>query len=444
MHKSTCWIILATLTCAGCSIAVQEQPRQQPGSPAGISASTAGDEGPVPVPPPTEKAVRYYQSGNVLWIVDRIWGLLIPALFLFTGFSARIRNWAQKLGRKWFFVVGIYLVIFAVLNALIDLPLTYYEEFVREHAYGLSNQTIQKWWSDSLKSLMVGLVMGFLFLWIPYLLLKKSPRRWWLYTSLLSIPFLFFVMLISPVWIDPLFNRFGPMKDKALESQILSLARQAGIEGSRVYEVEKSVDTKAVNAYVTGFMNTKRIVLWDTIIAKLNRQELMVVMAHEMGHYVLNHVVQGIMFGFLLILFTLYLAYRLADGLIERFKERFGFDRLSDIASLPLILFITGILSLAITPIALAYSRHQEHEADRFALEITKTNHAAAMAFVKLQEENLGVPRPGLLYKLWRASHPLIGERIDFCNEYRPWEEGEPLKYGGHFKTIEGSPSSSH
>jgi Zn-dependent protease with chaperone function len=430
MQKLVCWILLAGMSVTGISMAAQGQTTAA----SGVTAAPAGDEGPVPVPPPSEKAVRYHRSGNVMWIVDQLWGLLIPVLFLFTGFSARIRNWSQKIGRKWFFVIGIYVMIFAVLNFLIDLPLSYYEEFVRQHAFGLSNQTIQKWWTDSFKSLMVGVVMGVLFLWVPYLLLKKSPRRWWLYTSLLSIPFLFLVTLVGPVWIDPLFNKFGPMRDKALETEILSLAQQAGINGSRVYEVEKSVDTKEVNAYVAGFMNTKRIVLWDTIIAKLNRRELMVVMAHEMGHYVLNHVVQGIMFGFLLTLFTLYLAYRLADGLIARFKERFAFEQLSDIASLPLILLITGILSLAISPIALAYTRYQEHEADRFALEITRANHAAAMAFVKLQEENLAVPRPGAIYKLWRASHPLIGERIDFCNDYRPWEKGEPLKYGDRFK----------
>ena len=431
MQKLVCWILLAGMSVTGISMAAQGQTTAA----SGVTAAPAGDEGPVPVPPPSEKAVRYHRSGNVMWIVDQLWGLLIPVLFLFTGFSARIRNWSQKIGRKWFFVIGIYVMIFAVLNFLIDLPLSYYEEFVRQHAFGLSNQTIQKWWTDSFKSLMVGVVMGVLFLWVPYLLLKKSPRRWWLYTSLLSIPFLFLVTLVGPVWIDPLFNKFGPMRDKALETEILSLAQQAGINGSRVYEVEKSVDTKEVNAYVAGFMNTKRIVLWDTIIAKLNRRELMVVMAHEMGHYVLNHVVQGIMFGFLLTLFTLYLAYRLADGLIARFKERFAFEQLSDIASLPLILLITGILSLAISPIALAYTRYQEHEADRFALEITRANHAAAMAFVKLQEENLAVPRPGAIYKLWRASHPLIGERIDFCNDYRPWEKGEPLKYGNRFKS---------
>jgi Zn-dependent protease with chaperone function len=248
------------------------------------------------------------------------------------------------------------------------------------------------------------------------------------------VPFLFFVMLISPVWIDPLFNKFGPMNDKALEAQILALAEQSGIAGSRVYEVNKSVDTKAVNAYVTGFMNTKRIVLWDTIIAKLEEKELLFVMGHEMGHYVLGHVIKGILFFSLLIMVTLYAAYRTAGGLIKKYKDRFGFDQLSDIASFPLIMLLVSIFTLVITPIALTFTRYQEHEADRFGLEITQTNHAAATAFVKLQQENLGNPRPGLLYKLWRSSHPTLGDRIDFCNAYRPWEKGEALKYGELFK----------
>jgi Zn-dependent protease with chaperone function len=261
-----------------------------------LATAQEDDTSPVAVPEPSEKAMSYYRSGNVLWFVNLFWGLLIPALFLFTGFSARIRNWAQKFGRKWFFVIGIYFIIFSAINFVIDLPLSYYQGFVRQHAYDLSNQTFGKWFGDSLKALMVGCIIGVLFLWVPYLLLKKSPRRWWLYTGLLAVPFLFIGMLISPIWIDPLFNDFGPMKDKALEAKILALADKAGIEGSRVYEVNKSVDTKAVNAYVTGFINTKRIVLWDTIIAKLNEKELLFVMGHEMGHYVLGHVIKGILF----------------------------------------------------------------------------------------------------------------------------------------------------
>lgn len=392
------------------------------------------ESGPVAVPKPSDQALRYYRSGNVLWVVNIIWGLLIPALILFSGFSATIRHWAQKLGRKWFFVIAFYLIIFSLITFVIDFPLSFYQDFVREHAYELSNQTFGKWFGDSLKSLLVGTLIMVMFLWIPYLLLKSSPRRWWLYTGLFLIPFLFFVFLISPIWVDPLFNDYGPMKDKALETKILVLAEKAGIAGSRVFEVNKSVDTKTVNAYVTGFLQTKRIVLWDTIIDKLNENELLFVMGHEMGHYVLGHIVKLIFFFSGLMIVTLYAAYRTAGGLMNRFKNRFGFDRLSDIASLPLILLLINIFFLVIAPIELAFMRYHERAADRFALEITQNNRAAAMAFVKLQEENLGIPRPGWFYKLWRSSHPSLGDRIDFCNRYRPWEEGKPLKYEALFK----------
>jgi STE24 endopeptidase len=434
--RSCVWIILFCIFSFDLSVGQDQIPpaHQTYISQDTIAAAAMADIGPVAVPEPSEKAVKYYNSGNILWFVDLFWGLLIPVLFLFTGFSAKIRNWAQKIGKKWFFVIGIYLIIFTILTFIINLPLGYYEEFLRQHAYGLSNQTFGKWFGDSLKSLIVGLVVGFLFLWIPYILLKKSPKRWWLYVSILAVPFLFLSIIISPIWIDPLFNDFGPMKDKALEGKILALADKAGIEGSRVFEVNKSVDTKAVNAYVTGFMETKRIVLWDNIIAKLNERELLFVMGHEMGHYVLGHVWKTILFLSGLILVTLYAAYRVAGGIINKFKDRFGFDRLSDIASLPLIMLLTGVFMFVVTPIIMAYSRNHELEADRFGLEITKDNHYAATAFVKLQQENLGNPRPGVLYKLWRSSHPPLGERIDFCNSYRPWESGQPLEYEKHLK----------
>ena len=148
---------------------------------------------------------------------------------------------------------------------VIDLPLAYYLGFVRQHAYGLSNQTLAKWSTDAFLRLGVEMAVGFALAWVPYLLIVRSPRRWWIYTTLLCVPFLFVSVLVKPIWIDPLFNKFGPMKNKALEQSILDLASRAGIEGSRVFEVNKSVDTKAVNAYVTGVFNTKRIVLWDTL-----------------------------------------------------------------------------------------------------------------------------------------------------------------------------------
>ncbi len=388
---------------------------------------------PVPVPEPSEKALRYYQSGNVLWVISKLVGLAIPGLILFTGLSARMRDLARRIGRKWFFVVAVYFILYSLLEYALDFPLAFYAGYVRQHAFGLSNQTFARWLTSSLTEVGVGLVFGCLFVWIPYLLIRRSPRRWWLYTGLLALPVMVFVMLIGPIWIAPLFNRFGPMKDKPLEARILAIAERAGIEGGRVFEVDKSADTKTVNAYVTGMFGTKRIVLWDTLLAKLTPDQVLVVMAHEMGHYVLHHVLLGILVGSAGTLIGLYFVYRLSGILLERGKKRFGFDQLSDVASLPLILLLGQLVSLALMPAALAYSRHQEHEADRFALELTRDNHAAATAFVRLQAENLGNPRPGLLYVLWRGSHPSLGQRIDFANRYHPWAEGRPLRYGSRF-----------
>ncbi len=188
-----------------------------------------------------------------------------------------------------------------------------------------------------------------------------------------------------------------------------------------MFEVEKSVDTNAVNAYVTGVLGTKRIVLWDTMLNKFDEPEVLAVMGHEMGHYVLGHVVRSILLGSLVVLAGLYFVYRAGSWLIARYSRRLGFDRLSDIASVPLVLMLIEVASLILSPVALAYSRHQEHEADKYSLDLTRANHSSAQAFAKMQAENLGNPRPGLFYKVFRASHPSIGERIDFCNDYHPW-----------------------
>jgi STE24 endopeptidase len=388
----------------------------------------------VEVPEPSPQALAYHRSGTILWVLNTAWGLLVPAVLLWTGFSARMRDWAARIGRKWFFIVAIYWVIFTLVTAAVDLPRVYYEGFVRQHAYGLSNQTIAKWLSDQAANLGITLVIGSLVLWIPYHLLARSPRRWWLYTAMLAIPFIILIQLITPIWIDPLFNEFGPMRDKALEADILQLASRSGIDGGRVYEVAKSVDTKQLNAYVNGFGATQRIVLWDTIIAAMDRPQLLTVMGHEMGHYVLRHVWQLIAVAVLSVLVLLYAVYRLAGALIARHSARLGFTSLADIASLPLILLLVSTVGLVIDPLTLAFVRHIEHEADRFTLELTHDNHAFGTALVILQQENLAVPRPGRLYKWFRESHPPLGERVDFANDYRPWETGQPQVYANSFK----------
>jgi Zn-dependent protease with chaperone function len=153
-----------------------------------------------------------------------------------------------------------------------------------------------------------------------------------------------------------------------------------------------------------------------------------------MGHFVLRHTLAFISMAAMLTTLSLYLVHRVAGGLINRFSRRFGFDRLSDVASFPLLVLLGSLVSLLLAPAVLAFNRYQEHEADRFALEITRDNRAAATTFVRLQQENLSVPRPGTLYVFWRGSHPSLAQRVEFANHYRPWEHGQQLRYGRLFR----------
>ena len=390
-----------------------------PPPPAAASLDCQSPDQPVAVPAPSARAVRYHRSGNVIWAVQQILGVAIPALLLFSGLSARLRSGARRVARGRFYpTLVVYLVMLSALLFVVELPLSYYVGYLREHAYGLSDQRLGKWFADQLKGLAVSVVIGAATLWVPYLMLARSPRRWWLWTGALSLPFFLLAALVAPIWIAPLFNKFGPMKDKALESQVLALAERAGVEGARVFEVDKSVDTKKVNAYVTGVGQTRRVVLWDTLLGRLTPKQTLFVVGHELGHYVLHHVWVGIVLSTCLTMLGLWGAHRLSGLLLARFSGRFGFDRLADPASLPLLMLLLSLFSFVMTPPSLALSRHHERAADRFGLQLRPDCCAAATAFVALQEQNLAVPRPGLLYKLFRASHPPIGERVDAINAY--------------------------
>jgi Zn-dependent protease with chaperone function len=387
----------------------------------------------IEIPKASAKAMEYYRADNQFWIWDQVLPIALFILLLFSGLSAKIRNIAKKLGRVWFFEVIIYCILFGLIFFVVQLPLAYYSDYVMMHQFDLSSQNLNKWLLDSLKSSSISLIVGVICVLVVYFLIRKSPKRWWLYCSFLMLPFILLTFLITPLWIEPLFNKFGPMKDKVLETKILALADRSGISGTRVFEVEKGQDTNMVNAYVTGFGNTKRIVLWDTIIQKLDTDQLLFVMGHEMGHYVLNHVEKDIVFQFVLsFLFFLFLS--LGPFVIRKYEKSLRFHALADIASLPLLLLMAQIFILATTPLSNAVSRHFEREADRFGLEITQNNQAAAEAFVELQKQNLANPTPGSLFIFWRATHPPLAERITFCNTYKPWAEGKPLEYQSHIK----------
>jgi hypothetical protein len=257
-----------------------------------------------------------------------------------------------------------------------------------------------------------------------------SPRRWWLWSGSPNAALGVLALLVGLVWIAP-FDDFGPMHD-GRRGPASGGGPTAGIEGSRVYEVNKSEDTKLVNATYRHRRHwADRAVTMSA--AGATRYPLM---AHEMGH-LSHHTLAVILGAALLATLSLFVVHRVAGRLIGRYAHRFGFDRLSDVASLPLLVLVGGVVSFLVTPAVLAYSRWQEHEADRFALELTRDNPAGAMVFVRLQQENLGVPRPGLLYTLWRGSHPSPASRVEFANTYRPWDEGRALKYEKLFR-VEG------
>jgi STE24 endopeptidase len=388
----------------------------------------------VAVPEPSALAVRYHRSGNVLWAGATVLDLLLPAALLFTGLSARVRRVAERLaGGRRFATIALYAVAYVLIQALVFLPLSWYAGYVRQHAYGLSTETAAAWLDDWAKALAISAVVAALLLWVPYWLLRIRPRRWWLWTGLLTAPLTVLAMIVVPVYIAPLFDDYGRMRDRALEQRIARLAARAGIPDSRIYEVRKSAETRQVNAYVTGFGGTKRIVLWDTLVDRLLPDEVEFVVGHEIGHFVLRHTLTIIVAATLLATLSLWVVHHVAGWLIARFRERFGFDRLDDVASMPLLALVGGVVILGSTPAALALSRWQEREADRFGLEITRDNNAAARAFVHLQLDNLAVPRTGLLFRLWRGSHPDLADRIEFANRYSPWLRGQPLRYGDRF-----------
>lgn len=392
------------------------------------------ERGWVRVPEPSAEAMAWYRSGNLRWALGLIWGLVVPAALLFSGVSARLRTWAIKRGRKPWVGVLLFLAAYALIVFLANLPLSFWGGYLRPHAFGLSNQSLGKWLGNACIGL--GLSMVGLWLFVPGVLwfVRKSPKLWWVWASLAALPVMFTLMLLWPVFIDPLFNDFGPMRDPSLEAEILALAERAGIEGGRVFEVDKSVDTNAVNAYVTGLGATKRIVLWDTIIAQLDREALLVVMGHEMGHYVLGHVVNSLLLVAVAVPVMLWAFHVCATRLVARFRGRFGFDTIGDVAALPLFFLLMGVFGFVGAPVVNAWARYQEHESDRFALEMTRANQACARAFVGLARNNLSNPRPGWVYVVWRASHPPLGERIEFCNSYRPWETGEAGVYDHLFE----------
>jgi len=324
-----------------------------------------------------------------------------------------------------FALTAFYVLLFSLLMDVVSLPFAYYSGFVVEHHFDLSTQTFGAWLANFLKGETISYLFAVLLAPLAYWGIRRSPRRWWAWIAGGAAPVIIFIMVITPVYLSPLFNKFEPLKDQALRERILTVAQEAGISGSRVFQVDMNKETEKVNAYVTGLFGSKRIVMWDTILKKLEPDEIVFVMGHEMGHYVMNHVWKFIGIFVVTLAILLFVISRTIGFTLRKFGGKMGFTELDDIASLPLLLLMLSLLMFLITPALNAYSRTMEHDADRFGLELTHDGATAASAFVKLANENLSNPAPNAFIEFWLFNHPTLKDRIDFCKQYEPAKETE-------------------
>ena len=373
----------------------------------------------------TDEMVRHSRIRDTLYFAGFAYSLGVTALILLSGMSRRMRDLAAALTKKPFVTAMVYIVFLVMVTTVLEFPLTYYSSFVVPHQFDLTDQPLSGWLVDEAKELAVGTLIAALIGALALLGIRKI-RRWWLALWIGSIPIVIFFIIIQPVVLDPIFNKFEPLKNAHLRQELLDLASRAGIEGGRVYEVNKSKQTKTMNAYVNGIGPTARIVMWDTLLSKMSEEEVLAVMGHEMGHYVLKHIWKGLAFTLALafgVFFTLQWAH---DRGLQRWGPKWGITGKGDPASVPWILLIVSVISFLLSPIGSAYSREIEHEADIFGLEVTRLNEPMATAFVKLAEDSKRDPSPHPFIEFWMYSHPPISKRIPFALSYKPWEKGEP------------------
>ena len=248
--------------------------------------------------PPDKKARSdaYFEGGYWLLLWDFLASAAVYFLLLSTGWSARMRDLAERITRFKPLQTFLYWIQFLTVTSVVVFPLTAYEGFVREHAYGLATQTFGPWLGDKLKMLALGIVLGGLFLIVIYGVLRRAPRSWWIWGSVVTIAFQMFTAVIAPVYIAPLFNKYTELDDPRIKDPILSMARANGIPASNVYVMDASRQSTRVSANVSGFLGTERITLNDNLLERCTLPEIETVMGHEIGHYVLNHAYKIVLF----------------------------------------------------------------------------------------------------------------------------------------------------
>jgi STE24 endopeptidase len=372
---------------------IQVPPEAQPSPHFDATAATNAYLAQIPADK-TARSDAYFEGGYWLILWDFLYGVVVSLLLLNLRWSARMRDLSERVTRFKPLQTFLYAAQYLVLTFILGFPLTVYEAYFREHKYGLATQTFGPWMVDQLKGLAVGLVLGGLLAMLLFGVVRRLPRTWWIWGAVVTICFVIFGVLITPVYIVPIFNKTTILNDPKIVDPILSMARANGIPAKDVWTMDASKQTTRMSANVSGFANTMRITLNDNLLRRGSPEEIQAVMGHEMGHYVVNHIYSGILFFSVIILLAFVLLNWSLGWSLQRWGEKWQIRGVGDTAVLPLALLLVSIFGFALTPIINTYTRTQEYEADMYGLNTSRQPDGFAQAAIHLGEYRKMSPGP--------------------------------------------------
>lgn len=388
-------------------------------------------------PDKLDKAIHLSRARAALHFGNVVWTIFLLCLFVRLRVGAWVGNWAASITRKVWLQGFLAAPLWLLMLALIGLPAAVISHSVQLY-YGLSVQHWASWFRDWGLATLLTIVFGAIVLSILYALMRHSPKRWWLWFWVFTLPAEIFVMFAVPVFIDPLFDHFEPLakRNPALVEQLERVVTRGGMEipPSRMFVMDASAKSTGVNAYVTGFGASKRVVVWDNMLKLASPDDILFIYGHEQGHYVLHHIVKGLAFTAALTLVFYWFAYRLLLLLTQRNGTAWRISSVSDWSSLGLVLLLVTVLSFVAEPIGNAFSRGIEHEADVYGQEVihglvADPQQVAVKDFQLLGEIWLENPAPNKFVEWWMYSHPSVSERLEFAAGYDPWVDGRAPRY---------------
>lgn len=363
-----------------------------------------------------EKAKRYQKIRQRLTLINLGFAPLVLLIMVMTPLSLLFWEWASAMVTAAYLRVPVYYLFFSIFMLLADLPLSFYSGFVLEHRFDLSNQNLTGWAKDALKRFVLGLVLALPLITGLYALIRHCPQTWWIWAWAAYAAVAFVLGKIFPVFIVPLFYKYGKVQDTALEGRIRALTTRYGLAVSNVYSLNLSKTTKKANAAFMGLGRTKRVVLSDTLLAAFTPDEIEIVMAHELGHFVHRDVWKQLGVGMAGSLAAFWLAFRLMTPV----TGAFGFDGAGDVAALPLLFLVFYGFNLVLMPLQSGFSRRMEYAADRFAIRAFERVDVFAACMNKLAQVNLSDPEPNPVYEWFFYDHPSIARRIRAVSGLKP------------------------